>query len=132
MTDEELLRLAAGIRGRAYAPYSGLRVAAALETSDGEVFTGVNVENASYGLTCCAERNAIFAAVASGKKDFRRMAIVSDEESVIRPCGACLQVMWEFGPDMVLLLAGSDGTAERREVRDLLPEGFVFPKGSRR
>ncbi len=128
MTDGELMQLAAQIRERAYAPYSRFRVGAALETSGGEIFTGVNVENASYGLSCCAERNAMFAAVAAGKTDFRRMAVVTDEDYIIRPCGACLQVMWEFAPEMHLLLASSGGQVEKRSVRDLLPCGFVFPK----
>lgn len=128
MTDQELVRLAQETLERAYAPYSGFRVAAVLETSSGAVFTGVNVENASYGLSCCAERSAVFAAVAAGERALEKMAIVSDQRTPVRPCGACLQVLWEFGPDLVLLLAAPGGVVERRRVRDLLPEGFVFPK----
>ena len=127
MTDEDLLQAAAEQRTAAYAPYSGFCVGAALETEGGNVFRGCNVENASYGLSLCAERSAVFAAVAAGRREFRRMAIVADDtHGVVRPCGACLQVLWEFAPDLVLLLGRPDGRFEKRTVRDLLPEGFVF------
>lgn len=131
MTDEELIRLAQEVREKAYAPYSGFKVGAALETAGGDVFTGANVENASYGLSCCAERNAMFSAVNAGQRQFRRMVVIADQETPVRPCGACLQVMWEFAPELILLLVGSGGAVERRAVRDLLPDGFVFPKGQR-
>jgi cytidine deaminase len=125
VTDEELLRAARDILGNAHAPYSGFRVGAAVETADGRVYRGTNVENASYGLSICAERNAVFAAVSAGAREFRRMAVVSSDSGVpLRPCGACLQVLWEFAPDLVLLLAAGDRPADRRSVRDLLPEGF--------
>jgi cytidine deaminase len=121
------MQMAEEARAAAHAPYSTFQVGAALETSDGSVFKGANVENASYGLSCCAERNAIFAAVAGGREGFRRMAVVSNNPDIsLRPCGACLQVMWEFAPDMELILQGPGGSIEKRNVRDLLPEGFSF------
>ena len=129
LTDEELMAVAEKKVDVAYAPYSGLRVAAALETAEGDVFTGVNVENGSYGLSCCAERSAMFSAVGAGRKRFNRIAIASSANAPLRPCGACLQVMWEFSPDMVVLMGGPEGALERRGVRDLLPEGFVFDRG---
>ncbi len=128
MTDEDLMSMARRAVAAAYAPYSSLKVGAALETADGDVFTGVNVENASYGLSCCAERNAIFSAVGAGKKNFVRIALSSSAGAPIRPCGACLQVMWEFSPDMVILLDRPGKSPEQRGVRDLLPEGFVFDR----
>ncbi|MCK4547030.1 MAG: cytidine deaminase [Candidatus Eisenbacteria sp.] len=127
MTDEELMQMAMEARESAHAPYSSFKVGAALETLEGEIFRAANVENASYGLSCCAERNAMFAAVSAGKRGFRRMAVVSSDSGIsLRPCGACLQVLWEFAPDMDLLLQGPGGRIERRKVRDLLPEGFTF------
>jgi cytidine deaminase len=131
LTDEELMAIAKDRVESAYAPFSGLKVGAALEADDGDVYTGSNVENSSYGLSCCAERNAIFAAVGAGRRRFKRMAIACNADLAIRPCGACLQVMWEFAPEMVLLLAGPGGALERRSVRDLLPEGFVLDKGGK-
>jgi len=128
LTDEELMAMAREVAKNAYAPFSGLHVGAALETTDGEVFTGVNVENSSYGLSCCAERSAIFSAVGAGKKEFRRIAIASSADKALRPCGACLQVMWEFAPDMIVLMEGPEGGVEERRLRDLLPEGFVFDR----
>ena len=132
MTDEELLKAARDVLGNAHAPYSGFRVAAALEAADGRVYRGTNVENASYGLGICAERSAVFAAVSAGARQFRRMAVVSSDPSVpLRPCGACLQVLWEFAPDLSLLLAAGDSPVERRSVRDLLPEGFRLDRSGR-
>lgn len=124
MTDEALMEKAVSALERAYAPYSGLRVGAALEAVDGRVFTGVNVENASYGLSCCAERNAVFAAVAAGEREFRRVAVASSADAPIRPCGACLQVLHEFSPEIIVVLEAGESGVERRSLRDLLPEGF--------
>lgn len=108
---------------RAYAPYSGYRVGAALVAVDGTVVTGCNVENASYGLTVCAERAAIARAVAEGKRDFRAIAIATDGSGAITPCGACRQVLAEFAPDLRVV---SEGTRTRKEwsLRDLLPDPF--------
>lgn len=122
MTDS-LISAARNAQTRAYAPYSKFRVGAALEAADGTVFIGCNVENASYGLTICAERAAICAAVSAGAKRFRRAVVVSDVDPPAAPCGACRQVLAEFGLDLPI-----DGVGSRRTVTwrlsDLLPEAF--------
>ena len=110
---------------RAYAPYSGLRVSAAALTRNGQVYPGVNVENASYGLTVCAERAAIFTAVAQEGPEMRlkALAVVSDAPGACPPCGACRQVICEFGPDAVVIFRGPDGLEEVPIAR-LLPKAF--------
>lgn len=110
-------------RLRAYAPYSGFRVGAALETSAGTIVMGCNVENASYGLTICAERNALAAAVAAGHSDFRRLALVSDATQPISPCGSCRQVLHEFAPDMLVESWAGDQVM-RWTVAELMPAAF--------
>ncbi len=125
---ERLLQAARATMVRAYAPYSKFLVGAAILTERGEVFTGCNVENASYGLTMCAERTAIFAAVAhSGAENIRlrAIAVTTPADVVCSPCGACRQVIWEFGPDAVVLFRAQEGWKETR-IRDLLPEGFLL------
>ncbi len=123
---DELVEKALKILDNAYAPYSGVKVAAALETGDGSVFLGVNVENASYGLTICAERAAVAAAVAAGKRRFKRIVIVSNLEEPIPPCGACRQVLAEFAEDMEIVSVSAK-TGKRRvwRLRELLPEAFT-------
>ncbi len=123
--DEELVRVAALARQRAYAPYSKYRVGAALRTKRGKVSAGSNVENASYGLTVCAERNAVWHAVNAGDRDFESLAVVA--EDLPRPCGACLQVLSQFcGPDLRLILARADGEREVVTLGELLPRPFTF------
>jgi cytidine deaminase len=123
---EQLLRAARHTMARAHAPYSKFFVGAALLTELGEVFTGCNVENASYGLTICAERTAIFSAVAhSGAENvrIRALAVVNADDVACSPCGACRQVIYEFGPDAVILFRSRDGWKEAH-ITELLPEGF--------
>lgn len=122
MTDS-LISAARSAQARAYAPYSKFRVGAALEAVDGTVFTGCNVENASYGLTICAERAAICAAVSAGAKRFRRAVVVSDVDPPAAPCGACRQVLAEFGLDLSIDGVGSKRTVNWR-LSDLLPAAF--------
>lgn len=123
MTDE-LTRVAQEAKVRAYAPYSGFRVGAALETDSGQVFAGCNVENASYGLTQCAERVALGAAVAAGHRRFRRLVIVADGEGAVAPCGACRQVLLEFGAGVEILSVGETGN-RRWTLAQLMPEPFA-------
>lgn len=111
------------VRDRAYAPYSKFRVGAAIEAEDGRVFTGCNVENASYGLTICAERAAVVQAVGAGVRRFRRVVVVTESEPPAAPCGACRQVLWEFGPDLVVEAVGPRSRKQWR-MSELLPDGF--------
>jgi cytidine deaminase len=120
---DSLISAARNAQTRAYAPYSKFRVGAALEAADGTVFIGCNVENASYGLTICAERAAICAAVSAGAKRFRRAVVVSDVDPPAAPCGACRQVLAEFGLDLPIDGVGSKRTVTWR-LSDLLPEAF--------
>ena len=120
--DQELLTAAAAARLAAYAPYSHFQVGAALLAKDGRIFTGCNVENLSYGLTICAERNAIFSAVAAGVREFEAIAIVADTREPVSPCGACRQVMAEFG-DFKIISATLDGRTFESTVAALLPRG---------
>jgi cytidine deaminase len=120
---DSLISAARSAQARAYAPYSKFRVGAALEAVDGTVFTGCNVENASYGLTICAERAAICAAVSAGAKRFRRAVVVSDVDPPAAPCGACRQVLAEFGLDLSIDGVGSKRTVNWR-LSDLLPAAF--------
>jgi len=110
---------------RAHAPYSKFRVAAALEDEQGVVHPGVNVESASLGLTICAERNAVFGAIARGATRFRRIAVVSDGPDTCVPCGACRQVLIEHAPDLVVIVASPTGEPEAIALRDLLPRPFL-------
>jgi cytidine deaminase len=121
-----LARGAVEARERAYAPYSNFRVGAALLTADGRVFQGCNVENASYGLTICAERTAVVSAVAAGVKEFAAIAVAADQARTLSPCGACRQFLVEFNPDMTVVLVGADGELTVTTAGELLPMRFEF------
>jgi cytidine deaminase len=128
---EALVSAATRARDNAHAPYSGFRVGAAVLGGSGKVYPGCNVENASYGLTICAERVAIASAVAAGEKAVEVIAVVADDKP-LRPCGACLQVMAEFSaPEdpMIVICAGLDGTCDVRPLSDFLPLQFTFQPG---
>jgi cytidine deaminase len=124
MTKEELMTLAQEASKRAYAPYSKFLVGAALETSDGQVFTGCNVENASYGLGRCAEQTAIQKMVSEGVHSFVRIAVFTHASPPSSPCGGCRQILFEFAPDAHVYMTNHKGEVLESTVRDLLPLGF--------
>lgn len=121
---EDLVNVALAARENAHAPFSKFRVGAALEDDSGRVHTGCNIENATYGLTLCAERVAVFKAVSEGVRRFRRIAIAADTETLTPPCGACRQILWEFCGDIEILLANPRGKSESLRLNELLPRAF--------
>lgn len=125
MTDQELIAAAGKARELAYIPYSRFAVGAALLATDGRLFTGCNIENASFGLTCCAERTALFKAVSEGARSFAAIAVIADSPGPVSPCGACRQVMAEFAPSMRVLLTNLRGDTQVTTVADLLPGAFA-------
>ena len=124
MTQQELCQTAINMLDRAYVPYSHFPVGAALECSDGTVFTGCNIENAAYGVTICAERTAIFKAVSEGRRDFVRIAIAGNSKDYCWPCGSCRQVLFEFAPDLEVLIAKEGGDYVKLSLQALLAHGF--------
>lgn len=123
MTDA-LVSAAIAARENAYAPFSRFRVGAALEDERGFVFGGCNIENATFGLTLCAERVAVFKAVSEGARAFRRIAVVADTEVLTPPCGACRQILWEFCGDIEIILANLSGRTESIRLGSLFPRAF--------
>ena len=124
MSASKLVAAARRARRHAHAGFSGFKVGAALETPDGTIITGCNIENATYGLTICAERVAMFKALSEGHREFRRIAIVADTANPTPPCGACRQILWEFGGDLEVILANLRREHARHQLRDLLPLPF--------
>jgi cytidine deaminase len=122
--DQKLIDAATAVRENAYAPFSDFRVGAALETEDGEIIDGCNVESASYGLTVCAERVAIWKAISQGKRKIKHIAVVADTEELTPPCGVCRQIIWEFGGDIPVILANLKGKTEVVQMKELLPRAF--------
>jgi len=123
---DPLLSAAISARDHAYAKYSNFRVGAAVELADGRIVTGCNVENASYGLTICAERVAIFKAISDGAapRTFRRVAVCADTERLTPPCGACRQILWEFCGDVPVILTNLNGVTREFTIGQLIPEAF--------
>jgi len=124
LSDSDLVRAARAARRRAHAPFSGFKVGAAIETADGTIVTGCNIENASYGLTLCAERVAMFKALSEGHRRFRRIAVVADTAVPTPPCGACRQILWEFGGDLAVILGNLRRITRRYRLSELLPVPF--------
>ena len=124
VTDEDLINAATGARTHAFAPYSNFQVGAAVESEDGDIYIGCNVESASYGLTVCAERVAIWKAISCGEKRFDRIAVVVDTDELTPPCGACRQIIWEFCGDVPVILSNLHGKSETIQMSELLPKAF--------
>ena len=121
---DALVEAALNVRENAHAPFSKFKVGAALEDVAGRVHTGCNVENATYGLTVCAERIAVFKAISEGAREFRRIAVAADTDVLTPPCGACRQILWEFCGDIEIILANPRGKTETLYLRDLFPRPF--------
>lgn len=126
MNINDLIKKSREVQEKAYAPFSKFQVGAVLEGESGKIYTGCNVENSSYGLSNCAERTAIFKAVSEGERKFRQIVITSSGGDFITPCGACRQVLYEFAPDLDIVLTNSKDEFKIIKLRDLLPEGFRF------
>ena len=122
--DQTLIETAKAARLRSVAPFSNFLVGAALQTKAGKVFTGCNVESASYGLTVCAERVAIWKALSEGERDFTNLVVVADTETLTPPCGTCRQIIWEFAKHATIVLANLRGQREEVHIGDLLPKAF--------
>ncbi|MEJ6952024.1 cytidine deaminase [Natronospora cellulosivora (SeqCode)] len=127
MDDKEIIKLikeAKKARANAYSPYSKFPVGAALLTKEGKIFSGVNIENASYGLSNCAERTAIFKALSEGYKDFTAIAVIADTERPVPPCGSCRQVIYEFAENLTIIMSNLNYQYKKMSIRDLLPGAF--------
>lgn len=123
-SNQEIIKAATAARENAHAPFSHFKVGAALLSEKNEIVTGCNIENASYGLTMCAERVAIFKAMSEGVKKFARICVVADTDALTPPCGACRQIIWEFCGDVEVLMANLQGKEETFQMRELLPKAF--------
>jgi cytidine deaminase len=123
-TIEQLILAARAVRERAYAPFSKFKVGVAIEDEGGAIYTGCNVENATYGLTMCAERVAVFKAISEGASKLVRVVVVADTEKLTPPCGACRQILWEFCGDAELILANLTGASERLRMSQVFPRPF--------
>jgi cytidine deaminase len=121
---DPLIAAALAVRENAFAPFSKFKVGAAIEDIDGRIHTGCNVENATLGLTMCAERIAVFKAIGEGVRKFRRVAIAGDTDILTPPCGACRQILWEFCGDVELVLVNLHGKTETYQLKDLFPKPF--------
>ncbi len=122
--ETELIEAAKEVREHAFAPYSNFKVGAAVRTGEGKIYTGCNVESASYGLTVCAERVAIWKAVSEGEKNFTEIAVVADTKELTPPCGVCRQIIWEFCGDVPVIFANLKNESETVRISELLPRAF--------
>ena len=120
----ELIETAKSARLQSIAPFSNFLVGAAVKTEEGKVYTGCNVESASYGLTVCGERVAIWKALSEGERKFTELAIVADTETLTPPCGTCRQIIWEFAKDAIIILGNLHGETQIVSIRELLPRAF--------
>jgi cytidine deaminase len=123
-SENDLIAIATEARLRSVAPFSNFLVGAALRTKEGKIFTGCNIESASYGLTVCAERVAIWKALSEGERDFTDLVIVADTEQLTPPCGTCRQIIWEFAKRATIVLANLRGQHEEVDIATLLPKAF--------
>lgn len=121
---DDLIRAAREVRQRAHAPFSGFKVGAAIEDENGRVFTGCNVENATYGLSVCAERAAVLKAISEGAGKLKRVAVVADTDTLTPPCGACRQILWEFCGDAELTMANLADKQETVSIKQIFPRPF--------
>lgn len=124
MDNKKVIEAARRARENSFAPYSKFQVGAAIETAGGKIYRGCNVESASYGLTVCGERVAIWKAVSEGEREFKQIAVVVDTEELTPPCGACRQIIWEFCGDVPVTLANLNGKSETIQMSELLPRAF--------
>ncbi len=123
-TRDQLIAAAKTVRERAHAPFSHFKVGCAIEDEHGNIYTGCNIENATYGLTLCAERVAVFKAVSEGAGKLKRIAVVADTENPTPPCGACRQILWEFCGDAELILENLTGQRETLTIKQIFPRPF--------
>ena len=121
---DALIQAALQARRHAHAPFSKFQVGAAIEDASGGIHTGCNVENATYGLTICAERVAVFKAISEGAREFRRIAVAADTETLTPPCGACRQILWEFCGNIEIIMLNPRGKSETLRLKDLFPRAF--------
>jgi cytidine deaminase len=131
---QELIEIAKTARLHSVAPFSNFLVGAAIRTEEGKIYTGCNVESASYGLTVCGERVAIWKALSEGEREFTELAIVADTETLTPPCGTCRQIIWEFCKNATIVLANLDGETQECSIKELLPRAFDarFLSGARK
>jgi cytidine deaminase len=121
---DKLIEAALQAKHRALSPYSHFRVGAAIETAAGKIYAGCNIESSSFGLTCCAERVAIFKALSEGERDFTRIVVAADTTDFCTPCGACRQVLWDYAKNLEIICVDKQGAQHQTLLRDLLPEAF--------
>jgi cytidine deaminase len=127
----DLIKLARDAREKAHAPYSNFKVGAALLAKDGQVFTGCNIENASYGDAICAEKVAVIKAISEGVSNFSKLVVFTDAEKPSSPCGSCRQILFEFNPELLVIMANSKGDKVEMKINELLPYAFSLKHGNK-